>query len=179
MALIDGEEEERIYEERVEESKRHLTDDVLRKPVAVLPPAEPIVLRAQDSIRTAVRRMAERKVGSVVIVDAEGRLIGIFTERDLMRKVVDTGADCDSPLRDYMTTPVEAVDKYERIGYVLNRMVIGGYRHVPVVDEARRPVGMLSVRGLLRYLVEHFPEDVLNVPPQPGHETRMLRREGG
>ena len=58
----------------------------------------------------------------------------------------------------------------------IRRMEQGGYRHLPVVDEANRPVGILSVRRIVHYLVEHFPSTVYNLPPDP--RTFPQEREG-
>jgi CBS domain-containing protein len=56
-------------------------------------------------------------------------------------------------------------------------MSVGGFRHVPLVDDERRPAGILSVKDIVDYLVEHFPRDVLNIPPEPGKHSRTP--EGG
>jgi CBS domain-containing protein len=51
-------------------------------------------------------------------------------------------------------------------------MSVGGYRHVPLVDGGGRPVGVVSVKDIVDYLVEHFPREVLNIPPEPGQHVR-------
>jgi len=56
-------------------------------------------------------------------------------------------------------------------------MAKGGYRHLPVVDEGNRPVGMVSIRHIISYLVEHFPQEILTLPPKPIREA-MQAREG-
>ena len=54
------------------------------------------------------------------------------------------------------------------IGAAVRRMEEGGYRHLPVVDDVGRPVGVLSVKRIVHYLVEHFPATIYNLPPDPG-----------
>jgi CBS domain-containing protein len=67
-----------------------------------------------------------------------------------------------------MTFDPVVVRAKESVGTALRRMQEGGYRHLPVVDEAGQPVGMLSVKHIVRYLVEHFPSTIYNLPPDPG-----------
>ena len=119
--------------------------------------------------------MRRGTVGCLLVCQA-ARLVGIFTERDLMRRVLAPGRP--------LTLPVSAVHDAQsrrrltprsRSGRRPARMVEGGYRHLPVVDEAGRPVGVLSVKRIVHYLVEHFPDTIYNLPPDPGacpHEPR-------
>jgi CBS domain-containing protein len=94
--------------------------------------------------------------------------VGIFTERDLMRRLLAPGLPLTAPLSQYMTpSPVFACTK-DSIGSAVRKMEVGGYRHLPVVDGAGRPVGILSVKRIVHYLVEHFPATVYNLPPDPG-----------
>jgi CBS domain-containing protein len=64
----------------------------------------------------------------------------------------------------------------DTVGVAIAKMSSGGYRRLPLVDEENRPVGMLKVSGILRFLVEHFPKMVYTLPPSPHH--RMQQREG-
>jgi CBS domain-containing protein len=66
-----------------------------------------------------------------------------------------------------MTPNPVAVHPKDSIGAAVRRMEEGGYRHLPVVDEVGRPLGMLSVKRIVHYLVEHFPATVYNLPPDP------------
>ena len=66
-----------------------------------------------------------------------------------------------------MTPNPATVHEKETIGSAVRRMQQGGYRHLPVVDRAGQPIGMLSVKRIVRYLVEHFPATVYNQPPDP------------
>ena len=56
-------------------------------------------------------------------------------------------------------------------------MAKGGYRHIPIVNERNQPVGMVSIRNIISYLVEHFPQEVLTLPPTPDNDA-MQAREG-
>jgi len=121
--------------------------------------------------------MKEHRVGCV-LVEAEGRLLGIFTERDILTKLVGTGYDPATVKVDgVMTRNPETLTPEDPIAFALHRMSVGGYRHLPLMDTAGRPVGILSVKDIVDYLAEHFPEEILNIPPEPGKQPRIP--EGG
>jgi CBS domain-containing protein len=116
--------------------------------------------------------MNREKFGALLVTRA-GRLTGIFTERDVLNKIAGRGLDFSTiVVKTYMTPDPETLGLDDMIAYALNMMSVGGYRHVPLVDGDHRPVGMVSVRDVVEMIVENFPKDVLNLPPDPGHETR-------
>lgn len=143
--------------------------------VSRLRPRPPVKMRHDQSVAEAVRLMRLNGVGCVLVC-AAGRLTGIFTDRDLMFRVMAEGLTLDAPVWRFMTPDPVVVRPKESINVALNRMVQGGYRHLPVVDEAGRPTGVLSVKRLVHYLVEHFAATVYNLPPDQA--GLPLRREG-
>ncbi len=130
-----------------------------------LTPSKPVVLKPQDTVADAVRQMQERRIGCVVIC-LDRPVLGIFTERDLINRVLTPGRSLDLPLSSVMTPEPMTVQRKEPIAQAMKRMQKGGYRHLPVVDENGRPVGMLSIKRIVHYIVEHYPF-VANVPPTP------------
>lgn len=110
------------------------------------------------TVREAAQRMAEAKVGAMLILDGE-RLAGIFTERDLLNRVVAKKLDPDStPLARVMTADPRTIGADKSLAHALVMMDDGGYRHVPVVEDGR-PVGMVSARDALgRELIEYESE---------------------
>ncbi|HXG12125.1 MAG TPA: CBS domain-containing protein [Gemmataceae bacterium] len=135
--------------------------------VSRLPLAPPLQVAAGQPIADAVRLMRQERVGCVLVCDGD-RLVGIFTERDLMRRVVAEGKPLTGPVAECMTPDPVTVHPKTSIGAAVRRMEEGGYRHLPVVNEAGRPVNVLSVKHIVHYLVEHFPAAVYNLPPDPG-----------
>ena len=120
--------------------------------------------------------MQQRKTGSVLVVRG-GVLAGIFTERDVLMKVVNKKYDLYKlKVSEVMKPSPEALRLDDSIAYAMNIMSVGGYRHVPIVDEQRKPVSILSVKDVISYIVEHFPDEVLNLPPKPLRSTS--EREG-
>jgi CBS domain-containing protein len=78
-----------------------------------------------------------------------------------------------------MTEDPEVLTPDDPIAYALNKMSVGGFRHVPLVDRARRPVGIVSVKDIVDYLVDIFANDVLTVPPDLARGEAWRDRDGG
>jgi CBS domain-containing protein len=142
--------------------------------VSRLHPTPPRMLRPTQTVADAVALMRHEQVGCVLVCDDQ-RIVGIFTERDLMRRVMAPGMPLTLPLSECMTPDPVTVHPKEPIGSAVRRMEEGGYRHLPVVDGGK-PVGILSVKRIVHYLVEHFPGTVYNLPPDPG--AVQQEREG-
>ncbi len=132
-------------------------------------------LEANATVADAVARMRQERVGCLLVCD-QGPLVGVFTERDLMLRVLGGGGGLHDPLARHMTSNPVTVELKDSIHTAIERMELGGYRHLPVVDEELCPVGILSIKRIIHYLVEHFPATVYNQPPRPGLVPR--RREG-
>jgi CBS domain-containing protein len=135
-------------------------------PVTRLQPSPPISLRPDASIAEAVRLMRSRTAGCVLVCDGR-KLLGIFTERDLLRRVYAVGRPTADPVSEVMTPHPVVVGARDPVRRALVRMEKGGYRHLPVVDDSGRPVGILSVKRIVHFLAEHFPTAVYNLPPDP------------
>lgn len=140
--------------------------------VSRLHPTAPHFLPPDRTVADAVRLMQQQRVGCVLIATPE-RLVGIFTERDLMRRVFAAGKPMTLTLSEVMTPDPVSVSTKESVAAAVRRMEEGGYRHLPVVDANGRPVGVLSVKRIVRYLVEHFPALVYNLPPDPSAVPRQ------
>jgi CBS domain-containing protein len=135
--------------------------------VSRLNPTPPLQVAPTQSVAQAVALMRRQQVGCVLVCD-NAELVGIFTERDLLRRVLTPGKPLTMPVSECMTPHPVVVHPKEPIAAAVRRMVDGGYRHLPVVDPAGRPVGILSVKRIIHYLVEHFPGTIYNLPPDPG-----------
>ena len=122
----------------------------------------------------AVALMREKGVGCVLIC-VERKVVGIFTERDLLRRVMAQNRPLSAPVGDSMTNQPVTVHPKDPIATAIRRMEEGGYRHLPVVVDDK-PVGILSVKRIVHYLVEHFPATVYNLPPDA--QSFLPRREG-
>ena len=134
--------------------------------IARLWPGPPRQVEAGRPVADAVAAMREHRVGCLLITH-KGKLVGIFTERDLLTRVLATGLPLSTPLRECMTANPVTVGPKEPVRAAVQPMQDGGYRHLPVIDEDNRPVGILSAKTIIRYLCEHFPAVVYCQPPDP------------
>ena len=111
---------------------------------------EPYSVRATASVMEAAEFMAARKIGAVCVLDEEGKLIGVFSERDLLNRVVVPRHDASTMKLGEVTSPLRAVIHCDETPQqALERMEQIGTRHLPVLD-GEEWVGMLSMRDLLR-----------------------------
>lgn len=112
-----------------------------------------VTARSDESVRDAVRRMAQKRVGAILVVD-NGHLRGIFSERDALKRVLARGLDPGStPLSEVHTPDPLTVSRNTNVRECAEMVKEHRIRHLPVVDEAGRPVGIVSVRDFLRLVV--------------------------
>jgi CBS domain-containing protein len=125
---------------------------LLEDPVSVLQPRRPITVRPTATVREAIQTLLAHDIGALLVVDARGSLLGIFSERDLLTKVSGLREPwADLPVQQVMTPRPEAVTAEDTLAFALHKMDCGGYRHMPVVREGV-PVGVISVRDMLRHI---------------------------
>jgi CBS domain-containing protein len=154
------------YTESLETEFRKLEGALLNDTVRLLAPSEPLRLTADHSVARAIQMMVQNRRAAVVIVDEHDKLIGIFTERDVLTRVMGAGRVArDTLLREVMTAEPETLRPDDRICYAINRMHAGGFRSLPLVDDAHRAIGIITVNDVVRWLAEIFPEAVLNLRP--------------
>ena len=103
------------------------------------------------SLTDAARAMHERRVGAVVVLD-DGRLVGILTERDVLRAVAK-GIQDDTEVSEWMTRDPETMEPDEPTLHAAVLMIHGGFRHLPLMD-GEEVVGMLSIRDLMRIVLD-------------------------
>jgi CBS domain-containing protein len=114
-----------------------------------------LVAGPQSSVREAAAAMADRGTGAVLVVEG-GRLIGIFTERDIVFRVVARGLDtAATPLAQVMTPEPKTIEPQKSFGQAMLVMHAHGFRHLPVVDDGV-PVGIVSARSALDPDLEDF-----------------------
>ena len=143
---------------------------------------EPVTVAPQTSLAECLAAIRRGGTGdSVFVVDGDGRLAGVLTERDIFGRLV--GADVagsvnlESPVEQYMTTEPRTLRLEQTVADAIALMQSGLYRNVPVVDDDRRLVGVVRQVDILKFLAESFPEELLNLPPRP--HQRMEQAEGG
>ena len=130
----------------------HMTD-----PISVLDPLLPECLSADDSIEEAISRMREKRVGCVLVTDEEGKLIGVFTERDLLYRVAGQIQDLSgTSVGSVMTSEPTALRRSTPIAHALHLMSIHGFRHIPLVNRQGHPTGLTSFRRVVEFIGANF-----------------------
>ena len=124
--------------------------------VVRLHPTHPHRLDADSTIRDAVRVMRHFRVGCILVTRAS-RLVGIFTERDLLCRVLGRNRPFTALLSEVMTPAPITIQLSHSIRMALDKLMDGGHRHLPVTDEDGHPIGILSVKRIMNYLMEHYP----------------------
>jgi len=160
----------------LERDEQRLGEAILCAPIRALEPHTALGVPESATIREAIELMLARRIGAVLVV-RNGRAVGIFTERDVLRRVAASDMDQDRPVGDVMTRDPETLGLDDGIAFALNRMIVGGFRHVPIVDDHGAPIAVLSLREVVAFIVALIPSRVLNLPPEPRHETRSA--DGG
>jgi CBS domain-containing protein len=157
-------EELAIMEESVRPPKA-FTADLFERPVAELCRRRVETIDAAASIGEAIRRMQAARTGALVVTSG-GKLAGIVTERDVLMKSLP-GDHVREPVSTIMTANPEAVGPDDEVALVMNLMHVGGYRHVPIVNDAHEPTHIVSLRDVLAFILDHFPREIGNIPTRP------------
>ncbi len=131
--------------------------------LALMPP---IALSPRQSVDEAIRLMRSHGSGCVLLT-RDGKLCGIFTEKDLLSRVLVPRLSLSTSLSEVSTQPPTFLGATDPVGLAMARMVENRTRHLPVVDESQRPVGVLTSRILLRFIAQHFPRSIHTLPPRP------------
>ena len=165
------------YSETLGTEFRKLQDALLSDTVSILATREPIRVPPGASVAEALEAMLTQDQAAVVVVDEGGRLSGIATDRDLFKRAADRDP-AKSTVGAVMTPDPEAMRPGDRICYAVNRMMALSCRTLPLVDEERRPVGIVTVDDIAKWLAALFPEAILNL--RPGDRLkRPTERDGG
>ena len=135
-----------------------------------------VCIRPDVSLSEAVEQMKKDEGGCVIVCNQEGSIVGIFTERDLLNRVVGQEIDMNSPVGDWMSPTVQTLTTDATIGDAVRLMDEKSYRNIPLVKEGRL-IGSISVFDVITYLAESYPKETMNLPPVPAQV--MDSPEGG
>lgn len=137
----------------------------------------PLVLEISTSLADVIRTMrAERR--ACVLINRGSELAGIFTERDILMKVAANPIDVENiSIESFMTSDPYTLPADATVAFALNRMVLEGFRHIPITDESGKATKVISMRNLIEYLGEIYGREILNIAPEPGI-GRFQNRDG-
>jgi len=137
-----------------------------RRRIRQLDLAPLVCVEADSSLTEVIGAMKTQRVGCVLVTENH-QLAGIFTERDLVTKVVGSPVEYSRKVRDFMTPHPTTLHPDDSVADAIQLMDSGGYRDVPLVDEEGRLLGRLAVSNLIDFLAENFPQEILSLPPRP------------
>ncbi|HXV43660.1 MAG TPA: CBS domain-containing protein [Anaerolineae bacterium] len=123
------------------------------------------------SVRATIEKMRQENHNCAFVTN-QGRLVGIFTDRDILRKVVAAPESWDRPIETVMTAQPLTVNTSDPADTALNLMNERHFRNVPVLDNKGSVVGNLTHYAIVKYLADRFPESVYNLPPEPDRVTQ-------
>jgi CBS domain-containing protein len=137
-------------------------------------PDQPLFVTPNSLVGEVIQLFDAQRTGSVLVCegDSSGKLLGIFTERDALRCMAAASAGqadvLQRPVSEVMSTDLTTLESDSSMGAAIKQMASGGYRHLPIIDDQGKPIGMETVYGIVHYLVDHFPQTIYNLPPGPG-----------
>ena len=131
--------------------------EIFTEPLSALNPQEMVCVSPTTSLAEVISLLKERHVGCVLVTSEGGQLIGIFTERDLLYRVAGLISDLEQIAVESVMTPRPTALKADAaVQHALHLMSIHGFRHVPLLDDDDRPVGLVSFRYIVRFIEVNF-----------------------
>jgi CBS domain-containing protein len=127
----------------------------------------PATVPVEATVADAIETMIDKTVGAVAVVDEHGVVAGMFTERDVLAKFALSGRDAKTtPVRELMSPMVEMATEQTTLGEALAVMLERHYRHMPIVDEQGKLLGICSIRNILEARVEDLLEQLNGAPAE-------------
>jgi len=118
-----------------------------------------VTIEPSASLAAAATLLAEKRIGAVLILGADRRIVGILSERDIVRAIGERGADVlGDPVSVAMTRNVSTCNETELVSSIMERMSVGKFRHIPVVDQGQ-PVGMISIGDVVKHRLQAMERD--------------------
>ena len=125
---------------------------------------QPLIIELGTCLENVLENMQKTNNNCVLTLSNE-RLNGILTERDILLKVTGKGYDLQLTTIDEFITPnPEYVSPEDPLAYALNKMYVGGFRNVPVVNDEMYPIGIISISDIFSTIADYFHNEIINLP---------------
>ncbi|HJZ88190.1 MAG TPA: CBS domain-containing protein [Polyangia bacterium] len=161
------------FDEAYDDDQGAIRGAIFAEPLGKVPRRPTVTVQITVSAGEAVRVMNQEHVGCALVL-ANAKLVGIFTERDVLTKLAGRGLDLErTPIEQVMTAAPDTLPASASIAYALRKMTLEGYRHIPIVNPDGTPAGVVAVRDIVAWMVELFPESIYNLPPEPGFPRNL------
>ncbi len=157
-------------------AKTEASQHVRAASVSLMETDDYVCIEPSTPLCRAIQVMKKDEGGCAIICAADGSVVGIFTERDLLNKIVGQDVDENTPVSNWMSPVVSTLAPTATIGDAVDIMNDKGYRNIPLVKDGKL-VGSISVFDVIRYLAESYPKATMNLPPNP-HQV-MESIDGG
>jgi len=141
-----------------------IEETLRRERLGALPLSRPTCVHISTSLDETLKVMQPEGIGAVLVCNGE-KLVGIFTERDVLFKLFGDKVDLSQPIEKFMTRDPKVLSTSDTLGDAVQLMTEKGYRNIPLEDEQGRRAGMITTREIIKYVAEHFPAEVVNLPP--------------
>ena len=135
-----------------------------------------VCIAPSTPLSQAIEAMKKDEGGCAIVCEDGARIVGIFTERDLLTKIVGESVDSNAPISNWMSPVVATLAPDATIGDAVAIMNDKGYRNIPLVKDGKL-VGSVSVFDVIGYLAESYPKTTMNLPPNP--DQVMESTDGG
>ena len=146
-------------------------------PLSTLTQEKFIVLNEKATLREAIDNIQRYHIGCILL-EKDHKITGIFTERDIVQNIVGNRHNLEKEcVADYMTKSPDVLHLQDPIAFALNKMISGGYRHIPIVDKEEKPIGIITMQDIINHLGDYFFDDIVNLPHTPLRD--QTQREGG
>ena len=155
---------------KVETSRHARTDKV-----SLMQTEDYVCIEPTTPLTEAIEAMKKDEGGCAIVCENE-QVVGIFTERDLLTKIVGADVDLRSPVSQWMSPVVSTLTREATIGDAVGMMNEKSFRNIPLVKDGRL-VGSISVFDVIAYLAESYPKETMNLPPMPNQI--MSHEDGG
>ena len=150
----------------------------IQDPISTLGLESPLTAEIGTNLKNALNQLQKEKQNCLLITDND-RLRGILTERDILLKVTGKGFDLDLVTVDeFMTESPEYLSPEDPLAYALNKMHIGGFRHVPILNDNLYPIGLISIADIISTIADYFSREIINLPPLDRF-IDPIKQEGG
>ncbi len=156
---------------------RSLESQLLTEPIHQLDLTDYCIVTADTSVRDTIERMRLKRQNCAIIIGKGTHIVGILTDRDVLRTIVTAPDTWDQPVEEVMTASPQTISIEATAGEALHMMNEGQYRNIPVVNARGVIVGNVTYYAVLKFLSDHFPQTVYNLPPDPTNFAQD--REGG
>ena len=150
------------------ESENKLTKAIkLTDNISTIDIKEAILKEETSSLESVINSM-QSSHSSCILVTNKSNISGIFTERDVVTKIVGKNLNFENEvISKYMTSNPETLFSDDSIAFALNKMTDGGFRHVPIVDAKSKKIFVISMQDIINVIGEFYFDDIINLPPKP------------